>query len=391
MKNNNMSLLKLVSALSERVEQKGSTEFRRSEIIEVAKSLGMGWGVIGKIVNSEYRVYNGVFDLASLFSQVRDNVVEESTPQPNNTMKLASQFHSPECEISFIPEKTPEYVRWGDFDTVKAAVASGLFFPIYISGMSGNGKTLMVQQICAELKRECIRVQISPETDESDLLGSWTLQNGNTLFQEGPVLTAMRRGSVLLIDEMDRATNKIMAIQGVLEGKPVVNKKTNELVSPSKGFTVIATANTKGKGSDDGRYNAASIIDDAFLERFVAAIDQPFPPRAIERRIIVNHMKKYDSVDTEFADMLAFWSEVIHKTFETDGIDEVISTRRLCHIVQCFSVFKDRMKAIELCTTRFDSETRAAFIELYNKIDPSIVGSIESAENIEDNADEDII
>jgi cobaltochelatase CobS len=244
-----------------------------------------------------------------------------------------------------------------------------MFYPVYISGLSGNGKTFMVEQAAAKAKREFIRVQINPETDEDDLLGGFRLINGETVFSKGPVLKAMENGAILLLDEIDRATNKIMCLQGILEGKPVLVKKTGETISPAPGFNVIATANTKGKGSEDGRFVAASIIDDAFLERFTVAIDQQFPSAKTEKKIVLNHMEKFGSSDDTFAEKLVTWADIIRKTFYDDGVDEVISTRRLCHIVQTYSIFNDKLKAIELCIARFDDDTKAAFLDLYTKVD----------------------
>ena len=244
-----------------------------------------------------------------------------------------------------------------------------MFYPTFITGLSGNGKTMMVEQACAKAGRQYVRVQITPETDEDDLIGGFRLINGETVFFKGPVVHAMEAGAILLIDEIDRASNKLMCLQGVLEGKPVLLKKTGEVVKPAPGFNVIATANTKGKGSEDGRFTAAMIIDDAFLERFTITMEQPFPTLNIEKKIVVKHMEKFGSVDKEYADKLCVWAEVIRKTFEDDGVDEVVSTRRLCHIAQTFAIFNDRVKAIELCISRFDSDTKAAFIDLYTKVD----------------------
>ena len=244
-----------------------------------------------------------------------------------------------------------------------------MFYPTYISGLSGNGKTFMVEQACAKLGKEFIRVQINPETDEDDLLGGFRLINGETVFSKGPVLKAMENGAILLLDEIDRATNKIMCLQGILEGKPVLVKKTGEVVKPSEGFNVIATANTKGKGSDDGRFTAASIIDDAFLERFTVSVDQKFPTVVTEKKIVLKHMDKFGKTDDDFADKLVNWADIIRKTFYDDGVDEVISTRRLCHIAQTFLIFDNKEKAIDLCISRFDEDTKAAFLDLYSKID----------------------
>jgi hypothetical protein len=284
-------------------------------------------------------------------------------------MKLACAVASVSNDEIFIPENDHTFVKWGEYKTIQKIIESRMFFPLYISGMSGNGKTMMVEQACAKLKREYIRVQISPETDEDDLIGGFRLINGETVFQKGPVVKAMERGCILLIDELDRGSNKIMCLQGVLEGKPILIKKVGEVVTPAQGFNVIATANTKGRGSDDGRYSAANIIDEAFIERFVATIDQPYPPYKVERNIISKHMEYFKVDDNEFVDKLVAWSSVIRKTYDAEGVDELISTRRLCHIVKAYSIFHDRLTAIGMCIARFETETREAFLDLYTKID----------------------
>ena len=312
-----------------------------------------------------------------------------STPAPGPVMnfeKSASVSLRSVSSVSddeiYVPSKDMTFIKWGEFSKIKKIIDSKLFFPTYIAGMSGNGKTMMVEQACAILKREYVRVQISPETDEDDLIGGFRLINGETVFQKGPVVKAMERGCILMIDEIDRATNKIMCLQGVLEGKPILLKKTGQVISPAPGFNVIATANTKGRGSDEGRYTAASIIDDAFLERFVAVVDQEYPPYATERKILLANAKSFDVKDTEFIEKLVAWSNVIRKTFDAEGVDDVVSTRRLCHIVKAFSIFEDRMGAIKMCVSRFEEETREAFLDLYTKIDESTLdenGEIVSA------------
>jgi midasin (ATPase involved in ribosome maturation) len=268
----------------------------------------------------------------------------------------------------FVPQKDESFVAWGHCKDLSMIVQSKSFYPVYITGLSGNGKTMMVEQACAKTNREYIRVQITPETDEDDLIGGFRLINGETVFSKGPVIKAMEKGAVLLIDEIDRGSNKIMCLQGVLEGKPVLIKKTGEVISPSYGFNVIATANTKGKGSDDGRFIAATIIDEAFLERFTITLEQPYPGMTVEKKIVMNHMLKFGCVNPTFADSLTVWAETIRKTFEDGGVNELVSTRRLCHIVQSFSIFKDEKKAIELCVSRFDQDTKEAFLDLYSKI-----------------------
>jgi len=301
-----------------------------------------------------------------------------STPDPEPVMNfrestpinLRSVSSVSDDEV-YVPTKDNTFIKWGEFSKIKKIIESKLFFPTYVAGMSGNGKTMMVEQACAVLKREYVRVQISPETDEDDLIGGFRLINGETVFQKGPVVKAMERGCILLIDEIDRATNKIMCLQGVLEGKPILLKKTGQVITPAAGFNVIATANTKGRGSDEGRYTAASIIDDAFLERFVAVVDQEYPSYAIEKKILLANAKSHDVDDDEFIEKLVAWSNVIRKTFEAEGVDDVVSTRRLCHIIKAYSIFEDRLGSIKMCVSRFEEETREAFLDLYTKIDES--------------------
>ena len=229
----------------------------------------------------------------------------------------------------------------------------------------------MVEQTCAKLGREMLRVQVSEDTDEDSLIGGYRLQNGNTVFEYGPVVRAMKSGAVLLIDEMDRPERPLMCLQGVLEGKPILIKKTGEIITPAPGFTVIATGNTLGRGSDDGKFISARILDEALMERFVLTLQQPYPTASVEKNIIVKHMTEFGNVDEEFADKLVLWAEAIRKTYEDDGIEDIITTRRLCHIARTFSVFNDRTKSVDLCISRFDPETKAAFLDLYDKIDPA--------------------
>ena len=356
----------------------------RKEILSRAESLGVnprvgrymlkaGFPEITKVSRGNY-AFGG--DPAPTPAPTPAPVVSTPAPGPvmnfekSASVSLRSVSSVSDDEI-YVPSKDMTFIKWGEFSKIKKIIESKLFFPTYIAGMSGNGKTMMVEQACAILKREYVRVQISPETDEDDLIGGFRLINGETVFQKGPVVKAMERGCILMIDEIDRATNKIMCLQGVLEGKPILLKKTGQVISPAAGFNVIATANTKGRGSDEGRYTAASIIDDAFLERFVAVVDQEYPPYATERKILLANAKSFDVKDTEFIEKLVAWSNVIRKTFDAEGVDDVVSTRRLCHIVKAFSIFEDRMGAIKMCVSRFEEETREAFLDLYSKIDES--------------------
>ena len=344
----------------------GQTEFRKQTIVDAGETFGYSGKDWDPVMNKDNRVKVGTYDLGTYLSLVD---IEES-PQmdkiPETAAMMVSSVVNDEKTYASID---PTFVPWGPYSDIVKIVKSQMFYPTYISGLSGNGKTFMVEQACAKLGKEFIRVQINPETDEDDLLGGFRLVNGETVFAKGPVLKAMENGAILLLDEIDRATNKIMCLQGILEGKPVLVKKTGEVVHPAKGFNVIATANTKGKGSDDGRFTAASIIDDAFLERFTISVDQTFPSLSIEKKIVLKHMEKFECADESFAQHLVTWADIIRKTFEDDGVDEVVSTRRLCHIVQTFSIFNNKQKAIDLCIARFDDDTREAFLDLYTKVD----------------------
>ena len=342
------------------------TQFRKNAIVEVGESFGYSGKDWDPIMTKQNRVKIGTYDLAGLIEPLREVAIANNVVQ---MPQAAAQMQSIVNEEKTYATVDKTFVPWGAFSDIVKIVKSNMFYPTYISGLSGNGKTFMVEQACAKVGKEFIRVQINPETDEDDLLGGFRLINGETVFSKGPVLKAMENGAILLLDEIDRATNKIMCLQGILEGKPVLVKKTGEVVQPAEGFNVIATANTKGKGSEDGRFTAASIIDDAFLERFTISVDQQFPSLNIEKKIVLKHMAKFDAIDSDFADKLVTWADIIRKTFYDDGVDEVISTRRLCHIVQTFSIFNKRDKAIDLCISRFDSDTKEAFLDLYSKVD----------------------
>jgi hypothetical protein len=276
---------------------------------------------------------------------------------------------------NLVPAAFDGFVAWGNFSKIEKVVKSGLFYPIFVTGLSGNGKTLMIEQVHAKMNKELIRVNITIETDEDDLLGGFRLVSGETKFVPGPVIEAMERGCTLLLDECDLGSNKLLALQPVLEGKGVFLKKINKWITPKDGFNVMATANTKGKGSEDGRFIGTNILNEAFLERFAITMEQPYATAATEKKIVVNSMKKYGEVDDDFANNLITWAEVIRKTFYDGGVDEVISTRRLDHIVKAYAIFGNKMEAIELCVARFDDDTKESFLDLYTKIDAGIVKS----------------
>mgnify|MGYP001425738266 CR=1 FL=1 len=282
--------------------------------------------------------------------------------------------------VKIIPEKMSNYVPFGHFKDVKGIIKSKIFFPVFVTGLSGNGKTLMIEQVCASLKRELFRVNITIETDEDDLMGGHTLQDGDIMFREGPVIKAMRKGAVLLLDEVDLGSNKLMCLQSVLEGKGYLIKKTGEWVSPKEGFTILATANTKGQGSEDGKFIGTQIMNEAMLERFAITMQQEYPPVKTERSILKKEMGLTGEVDDDFCEKLVDWADIIRKTFYEGGIDDVVTTRRLVHIVNAFRMFKDKMKSIEMCISRFDEETRNSILNLYTKVDDGVHLEDESSE-----------
>ena len=306
---------------------------------------------------------------------VTDPVVEENVVQTGPVQGSVEQPIASAASLimgmtggerdSLVPTKFDGYVTWGHFKNVEKIVRSRQFYPIFITGLSGNGKTLMVEQVCAKLKRECYRINITRQTDEDDLLGGFRLINGNTVWQDGPVVSAMKNGGVLLLDEVDLASDNIMCLQPVLEGKGVFLKKIGQWVTPAAGFQVFATANTKGKGSDDGRFVGTGVMNEAFLDRFPVTMEQPYATKGTEKKILT----KAGCDDNEFADNLTKWAEIIRKTFYEGGIDEVISTRRLVNIVQAWGIFGDKRTALEMCMSRFDDLTKKSLIELYEKVD----------------------
>jgi midasin (ATPase involved in ribosome maturation) len=275
----------------------------------------------------------------------------------------------PETHQNLIPQKDDTFVKFGNFNDIKRIIQSRLFYPTFITGLSGNGKTFGVEQVCAQLGRELIRVNITIETDEDDLIGGFRLVNGETAWHNGPVIEALERGAVLLLDEIDLASNKILCLQSILEGKGVFLKKIGRFVKPTAGFNVVATANTKGKGSEDGRFIGTNVLNEAFLERFPVTFEQEYPSVANEVKILEKVAQSLDVDDSNFCKRLADWADIIRKTFYDGGIEEIISTRRLVHIIRAYSIFQDKAKAIQVCVNRFDDETKQSFLELYDKVD----------------------
>jgi len=346
------------------------TEFSRAELVEVANSVGMKYAPSWIVKSDEFKLGNGLYSLFanSNLAPVQQQEVAEVVELPKKKLAVLDS-----TVTNLIPSVYDNYVPFGQFSDVKNIIKSKMFYPVFITGLSGNGKTMMVEQICAQLKREFFRVNITIETDEDDLLGGYRLVDGETVFFDGPVIQAMKQGGVLLLDEIDLASNKIMCLQPILEGKGILLKKINQYVQPAPGFQIVATANTKGKGSDDGRFIGTNILNEAFLERFPICIEQDYPAVAVEKKIINKELTSVGKPDDDFADKLTKWADIIRKTFLDGGIDEIIATRRLVHIVKAYAVFGDRMKAIQMCINRFDDETKSAFIDLYTKVDEQAV------------------
>jgi MoxR-like ATPase len=355
------------------------TAVSRGEIIEEARQQNLPYPRF-ILDNAEVKSGRGMYDL-SPFNVTAEKPVAEVALSAQ-VLPMVRQKKLESTLDNTVPTKDSNYVAFGFHKDLKKILESRIFYPVFITGLSGNGKTTMVEQVCAELKREVLRVNISIETDEDDLIGGNTLIDGNVVYREGPVLMAMKRGAILLIDECDRGSNKLMCLQAIMEGKPYMNKKTGEVVHPAEGFNIVATANTKGKGTEDGRFIAAQMIDEAFLERFAITVEQEYPDVKIEKKILTLKMKELNCLDEDFVVKLTSWAEIIRKTFEEGGVDELISTRRLLHIVKAFAMFNDRVKAIQLCTNRFDAETKSAFLDLYTKVDAPVVAEAAAPVNV---------
>ena len=305
--------------------------------------------------------------------------IQEVREQLEETVKAPAAL--PAVEQNLVPEKDDTFVKFGNFSDLRKIIQSRLFYPTFITGLSGNGKTFSVEQACAQLKRELIRVNITIETDEDDLIGGFRLVDGNTAWHNGPVIEALERGAILLLDEIDLASNKILCLQSILEGKGVFLKKIGTYIKAKDGFNVIATANTKGKGSDDGRFIGTNVLNEAFLERFPVTFEQEYPTPAQESKIVVNVAEYLGVSDEDFCKRLVDWADIIRKTFYDGGIDEIISTRRLVHIIRAYSIFQDKAKAIQVCVNRFDDETKQAFLELYDKVDADFQLPMESVQD----------
>ena len=355
------------------------TEITRKQLVKVEKKYKVAfpqWLVADK----DLKVSKGVYSMPG--------TVVKNVETKTEDIKSQAAYVVSSLTDNVVPNKDKDFVSFGNYGDVKNVITSKKFYPMFITGLSGNGKTLAVTQACAVAKREMIRVNITIETDEDDLLGGYRLKDGQTVWQNGPVIEAMERGAVLLLDEIDLASNKIMCLQPILEGSGIYVKKINKFVKPKLGFNVVATANTKGQGSDDGKFIGTNVLNEAFLERFPITFEQQYPAAKTEQKIVATKLKSAGKSDEKFATNLVTWADVIRKTFKDGGVDEIISTRRLVHIAEAYSIFKNKMKAIEVCTNRFDESTKTSFVDLYTKVDSgasaeSILADKKAAEEAE--------
>jgi hypothetical protein len=361
------------------VKKFGTNELSVSQLKDANKHFGCKYAPQWLIKNADYKIGKSMFKLPTESGEVSttkiSNVKSGEAEKVLTTKAAETETVSEAAYVvssltgDIVPKKDPVFVSFGNYPDVKSIIKSKMFYPVFITGLSGNGKTMGVTQACAENNRELIRVNITIETDEDDLLGGYRLKDGQTVWQNGPVIEAMERGAVLLLDEIDLASNKIMCLQPILEGSGVFVKKINRFVKPANGFNVVATANTKGQGSDDGKFIGTNVLNEAFLERFPITFEQSYPKPAVEEKILVQTLKKSGKSDKEFCKKLVTWADVIRKTYFDGGVDEIISTRRLVHIIQAYAIFGKKMKAVEVCTNRFDDDTKNSFIELYTKVD----------------------
>ena len=352
----------------------------RQQVLEVCSEYKLNYP--NWLVNDpQYRVGRGVYSLSTPLSTPKtDKVKPVLAPMPapkievvNSAEMAVAAVNLNQVAINLVPEKASGYVPFGHFSDVRTIIKSGRFYPMYITGLSGNGKTMMVEQVCAQEKRECVRVNITIETDEDDLIGGFRLVDGKTVWQNGPVVVAMERGAVLLLDEVDLCSNKLMCLQPVLEGKPIYLKKINKVITPMAGFNIVATANTKGKGSDDGRFIGTNVMNEAFLERFSITLEQEYPSEKTEQKILSNVLGASGVENSDFVSKLVSWADIVRKTFAEGAVSEIISTRRLVHICEAFVIFGgNREKAIQLCLNRFDTDTKNSFMDLYKKLDVSV-------------------
>ena len=363
----------------------------KDALVSAGEDLKSKWPAIYKIVLKRHcEVEPGLFSFSGN-ADVSDqkNKVEEKRDTLKSDWDVLSEPVKPKVVsktepvlLNLIPKKDPQYVSWGHFRDIKTVLEKKIFYPIFVTGLSGNGKTSMIREVCAKLKRDFIRINITVETDEDDLLGGFRLVNGETVWQDGPLVVAMKTGAVALIDEVDLASHKIMCLQPIMEGQPIYLKKINEVVYPQHGFNIVATANTKGKGSEDGRFMGTNILNEAFLDRFSATFYQEYPSATYESKILKKQFQLHDLQEDDFVDKLVKWADVIRQSYKEGAVDEIITTRRLIDITKSFAIFNDKMKSVMMCLERFDTETKESFSDLYTKVDAGV--SLEEVDDTED-------
>ena len=346
-------------------------EITRKQLVQVEKKYKVAFPQ-WLVSNKDYKISKGVYSIPGSQPTGASGIKIDADFGNDKQTESQAAYVVSSLTDNVVPNKDKDFVSFGNFSDVKNVITSKKFYPVFITGLSGNGKTLAVTQACAVAKREMIRVNITIETDEDDLLGGYRLKDGQTVWQNGPVIEAMERGAVLLLDEIDLASNKIMCLQPILEGSGIYVKKINKFVKPKLGFNVLATANTKGQGSDDGKFIGTNVLNEAFLERFPITFEQEYPAAKTEQKIVATKLKSTGKADDKFATNLVTWADVIRKTYKDGGVDEIISTRRLVHIAEAYSIFKNKMKAIEVCTNRFDNDTKTSFVDLYTKVDAGV-------------------
>lgn len=360
----------------------GTSTVTNKQLLAVAAEIGVSAEPVFSN-KDQFRVKRGVYNLAATVTQLPTAAPAPVAAAPTPEV-VDMNVQSKSFTENLVPAKDPLFVPFGNFATLKKVIASKMFYPAFVTGMSGNGKTFSIEQACAATKREVIRVNFTIETDEDDLIGGFRLVNGDTKFFKGPVIRAMEMGAVLLLDEIDLGNPaKIMCLQSILEGNGYFMKKTGEYITPAPGFTVIATANTKGKGSEDGRFIGTNVLNEAFLERFPITCEQEYPSVTTEKKILNRVFEGLGVNDEGFVSKLVDWADIVRKTFADGGVDEVISTRRLVHIAKAYSIFNDKMKAIEMCINRFDEETKLSFRDLYTKLDDEVRVEENSPETVE--------
>lgn len=274
-----------------------------------------------------------------------------------------------------VPKVQDNFVPFGYYEDLKQILATKQFFPLYLYGLSGVGKTKFVIQACAELDYPLVRVNLTDNTTEDHLIGGFRLINGETVFYKGPVIQAMEAGAVLLLDEGDQAPPTVnMCLQAILEGDGYLIKQTGEKVKPKPGFTIILAANTKGKGDETGIFIGAQIQNEANLDRYLITFEHEYPPEKIERKIILNEFKlngldPKDGFHEQLVAVLVKWANNIRKG-TTNGVNmETMSTRRLVHFAKTFSIFKHKTKTLKLVLSRFDVETKNSWNDLFSKVD----------------------